>query len=239
MSQQSIGPKVNTGVRLNLHPEDPNDFIHLQRSDDGTTSTIEREWRVPGTRDQIQDILPPTAGTKFYRTRGIGRTDCVDPSTWTPWRQARASVLFETPNVPKTPVAREMPFKADSPFHMEQKTGLIGQLWRIGSTSSLNFRSYDGTTGDGVVTVEWDACEFWNGGESIAIDSGKSTEAAPETEHFLYHDAEGGDETLTTNEDNISDWPHMFLGDITSASEGSTQGSTGETSGSTGGPLKT
>lgn len=112
MSQQSISGKVDVGVRINLHPEDPTDFIHVQRSGDGTTSTIEREFRVPGTFEQVQDTLPPTAGTKFYRTRGIGRTDCVSPSSWTDWRQARASVGLGNPERPKIPIGREVPREA-------------------------------------------------------------------------------------------------------------------------------
>lgn len=109
MSQLGISGKISVGVRINLHPEKQSDFVHLQRSDDGTTGTIEREWRVPGTRNQILDVIPPQAGVKFYRTRGIGRTDCVSASTWTPWRQARATLTIPEPDTPRLPIGREVP----------------------------------------------------------------------------------------------------------------------------------
>lgn len=240
MSQKGISGKVDVGVRLNLHSTDASGHIHVQRSDDGTTSTIEREWRVPATQEQVHDPLPPTKGVKHYRVRGIGRTGCVNASSWTAWRQARGGINVGSPDLPKTPVAAEiLRDPSIDTLRMDRIADFGGQAVITATTAGYELYSYDsstaaggvkvgarkaGTTGVGANATDFD---LRKGGETITVP-GSEFSANENTKYHVFYarGAAGVDGTQTKS--TALDWDRISLGAKTATLDGSTSiGSTG------------
>lgn len=108
------------------------------------------------------------------------------------------------------------------------RVGLAGQQWIVRAGEDLRLRSVDSSADplDGA-TIEWDACDFSNGGRTISVLGGSSAGQPFGATRWLYYDAALGAAAITASKNSIIGHDRMFLGKITTHSSHGSGGSTG------------